>query len=509
MILKRADIYKQKIIWKRLLLLFAFVIVIISLYFVNSIVKHLAANELRAVEIWADAVQRKAVFVNYTNHLFKKIEEEERRRVELWAEAMKKLIRAGLDEDVTFYTKIIQNNKTIPVILTDAQNRIITGVNLDFAIDTVKVLKGKLLEEYITYNPIYIYDYRGRYVQNILYYKESTIYADLKKFLNEIVDAYFSEILNNSPGMPIVVTDSSQRQIITTGNIDSTILKNSDLMIKKIASMKSNNEPLLIKLMDFPPLYIFYEESFALKQLRYYPLILFAIITVFVLIAYVLFSISRNAEQNQVWIGMARETAHQLGTPISSMLAWIEILRQQHNAQNNEIIKELEKDVTRLQHIADRFSKIGSQPEFQLVSLNDLISEAIDYIQKRSPISIKFVFNISETFMFTVNKQLFLWAIENILKNAVDSVEQHGIVEVNLSKNKVGNIIIDISDTGKGIQKSHYRRIFMPGYTTKKRGWGLGLTLTKRIIEQYHEGKIFVRKSTLGKGTTFRIILYK
>lgn len=504
-----SDIYKQKLIWKRLLLVIGFIIIVISLYFVNSIVKHLAVNERRAVEVWADAIQRKALLVNFTNELFKKIEEEERRRVELWAEAMYKLIRARLDEDVTFYTKIIQNNRTIPVILTDASNNVITGVNLNFSLDTVKVLTGTLLEEFTRNSPIYIYDFSGKKVQNILYYKESIIYADLKKMLNDIVDAYFAEILNNSPGMPIIVTDSSRSQIIATGNIDSVTLNNWELLQQRIASMEASYKPIIIRIMDLPPLYIFYEESFALKQLRKYPFVLFSILAVFILIAYILFSISRNAEQNQVWVGMARETAHQLGTPISSMLAWIELLKQDQNNQNNEILQELEKDVVRLQHIADRFSKIGSIPEMQLCKLNDLLSEAMDYIERRSPKTIHFTLNATESIVFPVNAQLFIWVIENLLKNAVDSIGQNGKVEINLFRNKSGHVVIDITDTGKGIPKSHYKRIFMPGYTTKKRGWGLGLTLSKRIIEQYHRGKIFVRQSTAGKETTFRIILYK
>ncbi len=502
----KGDIYKQKILWKWLLFLGGLLIVAASLFYTNSIVKKIAEDERNNVTIWADAIQRKAALVNYTNDFFKKIEDEERKRVELWAEAMKRLIDADLNEDLTFYIKIIQDNTNIPVVLTYPDNTIITTANVHFNSDTIKTLQGELLSEFTDNQPIEVLSYGGKKVENLLYYKESILFSELRIVLQDLIDSFFSEIVVNNPGVPVIVTDSTETSVFAFGNIDSVLIEDPVWVQQTIASMKSRNRPIEIELLGMDKKYIFYQDSYLLIQLRYYPYVQFVIIGVFLLIAYILFSISRRSEQNQVWVGMAKETAHQLGTPVSSMMAWIQLLKEQ--GENNPIIEELEKDIVRLENVAERFSKIGSLPELKDQNLIAILEDSLNYMRARSSSKIKFYLTGEPEIYVPLNQNLFSWVIENIIKNAVDAIEAEGEISVHTeySQDKK-HVYIDITDSGKGIPKSRQKRVFKPGFTTKSRGWGLGLTLAKRIIENYHKGKIFIRQSIYGKGTTFRITL--
>ena len=244
------------------------------------------------------------------------------------------------------------------------------------------------------------------------------------------------------------------------------------------------------------------------QQLLYYPYVQLMIIAAFLIVAYTLFNIARRSEQNRVWVGMAKETAHQLGTPISSLAAWVEYLENIPELDGRKhVMEEMDKDVQRLVLIADRFSKVGSQPDLQPCHLGDELARSIDYIKRRS--SQKAVFNFEQSdsdIIVNMNVILFNWVIENLLKNALDAMEGVGEITVEI-RTENDQAIIDISDTGKGIPRSKQKTVFEPGYSTKKRGWGLGLTLAKRILESYHKGKIFVKTSIPGKGTTFRIQL--
>jgi signal transduction histidine kinase len=252
--------------------------------------------------------------------------------------------------------------------------------------------------------------------------------------------------------------------------------------------------------------YIYYKDSSILSQLKLYPWLQFTIISIFLLASYLAFSTSRRAEQNRVWVGMAKETAHQLGTPISSLLAWLEYLKEKYKDSDAETLSEIEHDIQRLELVADRFSKIGSAPQLQDENVMEVIRNGIAYIQKRSPSRIQYSLEGDETLTAKINISLFDWVIENLCKNAVNAIGTEGKINIHVKaiKNK---IVIDISDTGVGIPKSKFQTVFEPGYTTRKRGWGLGLSLVKRIIENYHFGQIFVKESTIGKGSTFRIIL--
>jgi signal transduction histidine kinase len=311
----------------------------------------------------------------------------------------------------------------------------------------------------------------------------------------------------NSASVPVLYTDSTQQNILASGKIDSQIVANHAKLAAKLQSMKQSSPPIEINLGSGIKNYIFYEESYTLKQLRYYPYIQLLIIMFFLLIAYTLFSTARNSEQNLLFVGMSKETAHQLGTPLSSLMAWIEYLKE--TTLDPSIVHEMNRDVVRLQTITDRFSKIGSQPTLTTENVFTTLEHALDYLKQRSSKNINFVLKREGTLASTdalICVPLFEWVVENICKNAIDAMDGKGTIMVTI-QNQNHKLLIDITDTGKGIAKNKLKAVFEPGYTTKQRGWGMGLSLCRRIIENYHNGKVFVKQSETGKGTTFRVIL--
>jgi signal transduction histidine kinase len=355
-----------------------------------------------------------------TNMLVRNLAQEERKKMELWAEATREI--ANMDSEMTdfsFILKVIQNNETVPVIVADE--------------------KGEIL------------DHR---------------------------------------------------------NLNPSRVNNSGYLQRRLAAMEKKNEPIEIVFFDNQSQLIYYDDSRILVWLVYYPYIQLLVIIVYLLIAYYAFNSSRKAEQNQVWVGMSRETAHQLGTPTSSLLAWLELLKEKNH--DPVLLEELEKDINRLEKITDRFSKIGSRPVLKEANIIDVIENALEYLRARSPRKIIFEthYNILDNVIIPINAPLFDWVIENICKNALDAMEGHGKISISLFEN--GHYVnLDISDTGKGIPRGRFKTIFKPGFSTKRTGWGLGLSLSKRIVEEYHGGKIFVHQSAVNSGTTIRIVLRK
>ena len=272
--------------------------------------------------------------------------------------------------------------------------------------------------------------------------------------------------------------------------------------------MRSKHKPIEIVLMNGEKNYIYYKDSILLTQLFYYPYIQLSVIILFIFVSYFAFSYSRRAEQNQVWLGMSKETAHQLGTPISSLMAWIELMKIKE--ESNELIHEVDKDVKRLSTITERFSKIGSSPVLTNENIVSALVNSVNYLKTRSPNKVAYNLHFAgdaEIFI-PLNIALFEWVIENVCKNAIDAMDGSGSIDIYLS-NDIAHVHIDIKDTGKGITKGNFKTIFQPGFTTRQRGWGLGLSLAKRIVEIYHRGKIFVKSSEIGIGTTIRISLKK
>jgi two-component system, sporulation sensor kinase D len=503
--LQDRNIYTRKRQWKWLLFAVAILIFLASLWYINSIARNIAQEERDKIKIWADAINKKATLVNTTDTFFLRIQGEERNKVEIWAEANERLINAGPSEDLTFLVDIITSNKIIPVIITDDKLNILNAKNVDFDFQKEKILAGERLKEFSVYQPIPVNITRDK--KNYLYYKESRIYSELREVLDKQIRDFLSEIVNNSPSVPVIITDTTRSRVIS-GNVESVYTQDKTQLEDMISHMETQNKPIKVDLPGHSKCIVFYENSYLLKRLKYFPYLQFLIIGVFLIVAYLLFSTSRRAEQNKVWLGLARETAHQLGTPLSSLLAWIELLKMKN--ADEETIAEVSKDVRRLETITERFSKIGSTPKLVPENIVRVIYDTVNYLRSRTSKKVAYIINIPPDSELPVpmSRYLFEWVIENLCKNAIDAMSGVGTIQIDLSQDS--HIVnIDISDTGKGIAKSHYKTIFSPGYTSKKVGWGLGLTLSQRIVEQYHSGKIFVKSSSAGKGTTFRIQLKK
>ena len=318
-----------------------------------------------------------------------------------------------------------------------------------------------------------------------------------------------SEIQQKNNDIPIIWTNEND-SIIDSRNIDTLEINSSKgFLQKKLKEFKSAHPPIILELNKDP--YVadkyYYGDSKLLKQIRYFPIIQLLIVALFIFITFYSISIRNKSTQNQVWAGMAKETAHQLGTPISSLQGWVEMLKEQD--KDPIISAEMEKDVNRLKLISDRFGKIGSSPKLEEHQIVEQVEKMVAYIKRRSTEKVNFIVESpAEIVVAKISAPLFDWVIENLLKNALDAINGKGTITIKI-KNFPDRVIIDVADTGKGISKQNIRKVFKPGFTTKKRGWGLGLSLAKRIVEKYHSGQLYVKSSDQGKGTTFRILLKK
>ena len=320
-------------------------------------------------------------------------------------------------------------------------------------------------------------------------------------------DPLVQDIMSNGNNIPFIITDENL-QVLQSHLVPESILEHPDRLRRRIDRFTEENTPLPIRFLWSADHYhiIFYGRSNLLKSLYYYPYVQILVITVFVLLGYIAFRSSKQDEQNRVWIGLAKETAHQLGTPTSSLLGWIEYLRTQ--AVDPSAVDEMNKDLTHLMKIVDRFSKIGSETTLAPANINEIVGDAVMYFRKRIPRNVTLDYNglAIAPVQANVNAALFEWVVENLMKNSLDALQGHGTIEVRIASNDK-QVMIDVRDTGKGIPKSNWKRIFEPGFTTKTRGWGLGLSLSRRIVEDYHAGRITVVDSEPGKGTTIRITL--
>ncbi|MGQ9620558.1 MAG: sensor histidine kinase [Bacteroidales bacterium] len=318
---------------------------------------------------------------------------------------------------------------------------------------------------------------------------------------------FLSSIIEGNTTIPVILTDEND-SIISARNFDALMISEADYLTKRLEKIKEKSDPIIINLPDGHINRIYYEDSIILKKLIYYPIVQFSIIVLFILVSYLAFNSSRKAEQNQVWVGMSKETAHQLGTPVSSLAGWVEML--QSKFPEIPFSDEISQDVTRLEKITERFSKIGSLPDLVEENIIPILHHTVDYLRSRASSKTFFINDYDPLDVVTAkhNPPLLSWVIENVCKNAVDATNGEGTINISVSELK-GYAIIDIRDNGKGIPRSALKKIFSPGYTTKQRGWGLGLSLAKRIIEEYHKGKIFVKYSEPGIGTCIRIMLKK
>ena len=313
------------------------------------------------------------------------------------------------------------------------------------------------------------------------------------------------EVIKSNTTVPVILTDS-KHSIIYHRNIVVPANNSAEFLSNELKSMRQREDSIVIDLGNNDHQTLYYKESNIITKLTLFTTIQLLVMVVFVAISYLAFSGTRKAEQNKVWIGMSKETAHQLGTPTSSLLGWVGLLKLK--GVEPDIVIEIEKDVAHLERIVDRFSKIGSIPELKELSILQVVDDTINYLKQRtsSQINFKVNNNLKRTPTININTNLFEWVLENICKNAIDAMDGKGDITFSISGND-SNIFLDIEDSGKGIAKKYHKTVFTPGYTTKKRGWGLGLSLSKRIVEDYHKGKIFIKESEMGSGTVFRIVL--
>lgn len=317
-------------------------------------------------------------------------------------------------------------------------------------------------------------------------------------------------LTENNKDIPMIVV-TEKDSILDHYNLDSfKIAENKNYLKEKLKEYKTSNAPIIwknpydLKQNNL----VYYGESSLLKQIRYFPIVQLIVVALFIIVTLVAISTRNKSTQNQVWAGMAKETAHQLGTPLSSLQGWVEILKEKEG--NEKIGMEMSKDVERLKLVSDRFGKIGSTPQLEEKDLLVQIEDMMAYIKRRAPERVAFTLNANgqTEIPAMINAPLFDWVIENLLKNALDAMDGQGAISIDI-KNETTQVLIDVKDTGKGISRKNIANVFKPGFTTKKRGWGLGLSLSKRIIDQYHKGELFVKQSEPGKGTTFRIVLNK
>ena len=335
---------------------------------------------------------------------------------------------------------------------------------------------------------------------------EVAIWAySMREFVFNESSPFFQAIANNNNSIPFIITNENL-ELLTSHRIPGYILENKTLLRNQLEKLANENPPLEIP-TPIGTLYLFYGQSSILKSLYLFPFIQIGIIAIFIVFSFIAFSSSKQDEGNRIWIGMAKETAHQLGTPTSSLLGWIEYLRTQDI--DPMVVDEMNKDLTRLLKIVDRFSKIGADTKFEPRDIGELVAGTVAYFRTRIPKNVELRYTRPDRPEFAmINDALFEWVIENLLKNALDALQGKGVINVSLTQDDPW-LHIDVADTGKGMTKANFKRIFDPGFTTKTRGWGLGLSLSARIVERYHKGKIFVLDSEMGKGTTMRVSLLR
>jgi len=322
--------------------------------------------------------------------------------------------------------------------------------------------------------------------------------------LDQTISIISFKIINEDADIPVIMTNENEK-IISFANLDSLKATSNDYLLKQLKIMKEQNEPIVIEYSQSHQNYIYYKDSYILTQLQNYPYYQAILALIFVIVTYILLIISKRAEDNLIWVGMSKETAHQLGTPISSLIAWVELMKIRQ--QDDPMIPEVAKDVKRLEMITERFARIGSEPKLTKQDLNIVISSAVEYLKPRTSSKVRYIVNLSEEEnLVNINTSLIQWVIENLCKNSIDAMSGNGVIEIDIFKEK-NKSIIEVSDTGKGMNKTEQKKVFKTGFSTKKHGWGLGLALVKRIIEDHHKGKIFIAKSEINKGTTFKIEL--
>ncbi|MDC0854268.1 HAMP domain-containing sensor histidine kinase [Flavobacteriales bacterium] len=481
------NVYSNKQRWKRFLLAAAAVIVLATLWYSNDIAQRIRLEEKTKVRLWSEAIVQRAELVGYTQQLFEELGTEERGKADRLADAYRLINDPPRGMDLTFITDYLWSNKTIPVLIYDANDELLYQVNIpeDASLDSLKRVMSAANAPIVFNN-----------VGHTVYWDESVRFSELKDVMQDLINSFISETVINSASVPVVMTDNTRTKVIRYQRVDSTTVADPERLQSLLAGMAGSNEPIEVDLPGEGRHYIYYADSVILTQLRYYPLAQLVLIAVFTFVAYLIFSSFRRAEQDQVWVGMAKETAHQLGTPLSSLMAWVGLLEDQ--GVRKDYLEEMNRDIVRLNTVVDRFSKIGSKPILKEQNVALVIESTVEYMKPRVSKKVELTFEGSDLDLQSpLSPPLFSWVLENLIRNAVDAMDGDGKIQVALQAGEEGGVLVTVSDTGPGIPKSKRKEIFQPGYTTKPRGWGLGLSLCKRIIEEYHGGRISVEEKSV------------
>lgn len=515
-------LYSNKQKWKITLLFVALILVVASLYVSNRIVNKVAKKERIRVTQWADAIKKRVELVRLTNNSFDELRKKELGEMQLWIDATKEISKKtplNSQQSYDLPLKIINGNKNIPVIVLDQDSNVSAFINLNFtkeslqedfpqkdSLQIVYLFNDSLVNLAYSWekiNPSFTIEvYDNMYMS--YFYNNSRRITKLEDERDSLFKAFNKELIDNVELVPVVLTDSTRERVIAS-NLSNDMLDTMHLK-ETLNQLSRANTPIKIDFSEEEVSYVYYDTSYEVLQLKYFPYIQFLIIGLFVIISYLVFSTFRKAEQNKVWAGMAKETAHQLGTPISSLMAWVQLLEAKE--ETKEIADEMNKDVERLTQVTERFSKIGASTQLKNSDIIQTTKHCLDYLSTRFPEKVNMTFSTTDEEIFIPhNSSLMEWVIENICKNAIDAMKGEGLIEIQVTRQNK-QINIDISDNGKGMTPAQQRSVFEPGFTTKKRGWGLGLPLAKRIVHEYHKGKLKVLHSEVGKGTTFRIVLF-
>ena len=491
---------KSKLQWT--LLSMTVVLALAALLTINSMATQIRQGEQGKVKIWAGSIIQKTELVRQYDLFFNQVKLDEKRKIGLYTSILESFNDGNMGADLNFslaYVNYLVDSSKTPIIITD-RDSIITVPN-ELA---GKKMSEELLQAYGENEPFH---YRLWGMPMTLYYKETAVYTNLRHVLWNFTRSYLNEITNNAVSAPVVIVDSSRTHVLESGNVEAADLATPTRLARTLRRMEGANAPIRISLAEGQPAYVYYEDTPLLRLLNRLPLLYLFVAVVLIVVSYHLFRTAQSDEQNRIWVGMAKETAHQLGTPISSLMAWNEVM--QGKTYDERYSNEIKKDLDRLDTIARRFSKIGSVPELKEGDVSEAVRSAVAYLQPRVSKKVTFVVNApDEPATAPLNRYLFEWVIENLCKNAVDAMDGKGQITLTVHDD-ARCIHVDVADTGKGIAPANQKRIFDSGFTTKQRGWGLGLSLARRIIDGYHRGKIALKYSVEGQGSVFQITLKK
>lgn len=488
-------------------------IVGITLFFSRSLVSQLEKEERVRVHNWAVSDHRRLEMARRVRAIFAQMETEERQYATIWSYVYERLFSPATPaaEDFDLLMRVMSSNNR-PFILVGKSGRIIESHDPELKLSENPLFTPEVHAAYSAYHPIVV-DAQG--VKYNLYFKPSDVFVNLHELFADLDTSFSIESLNNfDVSVPLLVTDEEKKHVLMYRNIGENEFYSQAAIQARICKMQRENEPIKLYFpgTENKTYYLFYESSAFLRYMNFFSMALLLILLAIIVGGFSLLNASKRMEQNRQWLGMSKETAHQLGTPLSSLLAWIDYYKTKEGEPMEPAdLAEIEKDVKRIELVANRFSKIGSMPELGEENVVPVVYRAVEYLKARSSQRIRYTVDVAPhtMIMAKLNASLLEWVFENLFKNALNAIgDSEGSIKVSISENNK-HVIIDVHDSGKGMPPKLFKKIFDAGFTTKQRGWGLGLTLSRRIVEDYHQGKIFVESSSPKNGTVFRVVLNK